>query len=77
MWVDPSARRSGVGSGLLGAVLEWARSQGHLTLWLWVLEGNLPAERLYARLGFTPTGKKQAVGPRHPARVEIEMRLSL
>lgn len=77
MWVDPSARRSGVGSGLLGAVGEWARSQGHLTLWLWVVEGNLTAERLYARLGFTPTGKKQAVDPRQPTRVEIEMRLSL
>jgi GNAT superfamily N-acetyltransferase len=77
MWVDPLARRSGVGSGLLSAVAEWARSQGHLTLWLWVVEGNSSAERLYARLGFTPTGKRQAVDPGQPARVEFEMRLSL
>ncbi|MDQ6692443.1 MAG: GNAT family N-acetyltransferase [Candidatus Dormibacteraeota bacterium] len=77
MWVDPSARRSGVGSRLLGAVAEWARGEGHVALWLWVVEGNLDAERLYARQGFKRTGKRQAVDPLRPARAEFEMKLSL
>ncbi|HSO94143.1 MAG TPA: GNAT family N-acetyltransferase [Candidatus Dormibacteraeota bacterium] len=77
MWVDPRARRSGVGSRLVTAVSEWARDCGCAALCLWVVEANLAAEGLYLRCGFSRTGKSKPVGSAHPGRQEFEMRLPL
>jgi GNAT superfamily N-acetyltransferase len=55
MWVDPSARRSGVGRALVLAVVAWARSAKARTLVLGVTEGNAPAVSLYQRVGFAST----------------------
>jgi GNAT superfamily N-acetyltransferase len=77
MWVDPRWRGRRVGERLVGAVLAWTRSEGCRGVRLWVADGNAPAERLYARLGFAPTGERQPIRPDDPARMEHAMALSL
>ncbi|MDQ3553398.1 MAG: GNAT family N-acetyltransferase [Chloroflexota bacterium] len=53
MWVDPRARRAGVGRALIQTASEWAASWGADRVVLWVVAGNEPACRFYQRLGFT------------------------
>lgn len=55
MWVRPSHRGRGLGEGLLKAVLEWAAEEGWKVVRLRVWIDNLPARRLYKRLGFVET----------------------
>jgi GNAT superfamily N-acetyltransferase len=76
MWTAPRARRTGVSDGLVRAVIEWATQAGHPSLRLWVLDGNRPAEQLYLRNGFTPTGASRPCAEDDP-RPENEMILSL
>lgn len=56
MWVAPKARGSGAGTALIRAVIEWARGADYRSLRLEVADANEHAVRLYARLGFEPTG---------------------
>ena len=63
MWVRPSVRGEGVGSELLGAALDWARSRGVLHAELWVTESNIAAVSLYERYGFEPTTDRQPLRP--------------
>jgi GNAT superfamily N-acetyltransferase len=72
VWVRPAARGSGAIEALLDAVSAWAAGCGHGQLGLWVVDGNVRAERAYARYGFTRTGRTQPV-PRRPDDVELEM----
>jgi GNAT superfamily N-acetyltransferase len=72
MWVSPDWRGEGVSDALAVAVSEWAQADGAARLVLWVVETNAPALRLYARHGFSATGRRQAL-PSHPGLVEIEM----
>ncbi len=66
MWVAPEARGRGVGDALVGAVLRWARARGARRVLLDVGDANAPAQRLYARNGFTPTGVTGVVSPDRP-----------
>jgi GNAT superfamily N-acetyltransferase len=50
--VAPAARRRGVGSAAMGALLGWAREQGAASSYLQVRAGNPGALRLYAALGY-------------------------
>ena len=52
LWVEPSARRSGLGLAVVGALLDWGAAQGATTAYLQVLADNDPALALYERLGF-------------------------
>ena len=52
MWVRASHRGRGIGEGLVRTVLAWAAEQGWKVVVLRVWEDNLPARRLYRRLGF-------------------------
>jgi ribosomal protein S18 acetylase RimI-like enzyme len=70
LWVDPSVRRAGVGSGLIEAVAAWARERGAGTLDLSVTVGNEPAGALYAQAGFTETGRRRPL-PADPSRIEV------
>ena len=76
LWVAPEFRRSGVASMLLRTVLDRLRDSGVHTVWLYILDGNEPARRLYERFGFQSTNKRQPL-PDHPAGSEELMRLRL
>jgi ribosomal protein S18 acetylase RimI-like enzyme len=76
MWVAPAFRRSGVGSMLLRTVLDRLEGEGVHTVWLFILDGNKPAMRLYQRFGFQRTNERQPL-PDHPAGSEERMRLRL
>lgn len=71
MWVAPGHRGSGVGDVLVAYAVDWCGAQG-LGCVLWVVDGNERARRFYARVGFTPTGKRQPF-PSDPERTEFQM----
>jgi ribosomal protein S18 acetylase RimI-like enzyme len=62
MWVDPSARRQGLGSALVEAVKAWAIAEGYPRFGLGVTTTNAAAIALYEHLGFVD------VGDRYPLR---------
>lgn len=70
LWVDPTVRRAGVGSGLIEAVAAWARERGADRLDLSVTVGNEPAGALYAYAGFVETGHRRPL-PADPTRTEV------
>jgi GNAT superfamily N-acetyltransferase len=61
MWVAPDARGRGVSTALITAVFDWARATGMRAVRLEVGDYNVQAQRLYARLGFAPTGRTTAM----------------
>jgi GNAT superfamily N-acetyltransferase len=76
LWVDPSVRRSGLGSGLIEAVATWSRDRGAHRLELSVTERNAPARALYAHAGFSETGRRRPL-PADPSRTEVFLTRSL
>ncbi|SFR20653.1 Acetyltransferase (GNAT) family protein [Lentzea waywayandensis] len=52
MWVRDSHRGRGVGEALVRTVQKWAAEEGWKIVRLRVYDHNLPARRLYERLGF-------------------------
>jgi RimJ/RimL family protein N-acetyltransferase len=72
MWVAPLWRGRGVGPQLIEAVTDWAVSEGFREIQLWVVEGNVAAEKVYAKAGFQRTGRRQPVRPGEPG-MEFEM----
>lgn len=52
MDVLPTARRQGIGSAVMRALLSWAREQGAVASYLQVRAGNAAALRTYASLGY-------------------------
>jgi ribosomal protein S18 acetylase RimI-like enzyme len=76
MWVDPVARKSGLGRALVDEVVVWARDEGLTGVELWVAEPNDAAVALYRSTGFIPTGRRQPL-PSNPRLTEHAMRLEL
>lgn len=76
MWVDPQARRHGLGRDLVAVLIDWARDSGCSAVELWVTRGNDGARRLYEGFGFAETGDVQPL-PSDPCRNEIRMRVDL
>jgi ribosomal protein S18 acetylase RimI-like enzyme len=62
MWVDRAARGRGVARGLIDALVAWAAERSCERIFLFVQEANAPARRLYARVGFEPTGQRAPIG---------------
>jgi len=61
MWVEPIARRHGIGGALVGRVADWARSMGYQQMELGVTTTNEPAVAFYEKLGFVDTGERRAL----------------
>jgi RimJ/RimL family protein N-acetyltransferase len=59
MYVDASHRGSGLARQLVETVITAARGAGAVVLHLTVTVGNVPAQRLYRRLGFTTYGTER------------------
>jgi ribosomal protein S18 acetylase RimI-like enzyme len=64
LWIAPGHRRSGLGLTLLTTVVGQLRTVGIRTVYLWVLDGNELALRLYRRVGFVSTGVRQPLAGR-------------
>jgi len=79
MWVDPVARRAGVGRRLLDAVIDWAHARDVRSVHLGVMRANGGARALYASRGFEEVDSEVPMGT--PASVSaqdvIAMRLEL
>ena len=69
MWVDPAARRRGVGREVLDALQRWAGGRG-LRLHLDVSTTNPGARTAYERYGFTGTGETRPLREGSGAVVE-------
>lgn len=78
VWVAPGGRGHGVGDALLEAALAEARARGYRRAVLEVGDHNVPAQRLYARHGFRPTGVTSTLPPprTHVAEHELAVDLS-
>ena len=50
--IDPAYQQQGLGEALLLQLIEALKQRAVLTLWLEVRLSNLPAQKLYDRLGF-------------------------
>jgi ribosomal protein S18 acetylase RimI-like enzyme len=76
LWVSPEFRNTGIGYSMLVNAIERLRKAGVRTAFLWVLDGNEPAVRLYRRVGFVSGNYRQPLADR-PGRAEELMRLDL
>jgi ribosomal protein S18 acetylase RimI-like enzyme len=76
LWVASEFRRVGFGSFLLRAVIDHLRDSGIHTVWLYILDGNDLALRLYTRFGFQNANGRQLL-PYHQAGGEELMKLQL
>ena len=57
LWVHPEQRRGGLASALIDAATDWGARLGATAVSLDVARDNDPALALYAKLGYTPTGR--------------------
>jgi GNAT superfamily N-acetyltransferase len=76
MWVDPSARGTGIADALIGAVAGWARAEGAHTLKLWVADASPRARAFYQRARFRATGEAGQM-PGDPGAKRQEFSLDL
>lgn len=58
--VTPSARRTGVGTRLMEALLVQAHDTNSESIFLEVRKSNIAARRLYEKLGFDESGRRKA-----------------
>jgi len=54
LWVEPEARRYGIGKKLSRLTIDWLREQQVHSVEVQILEGNQPIWRLYEKMGFQP-----------------------
>ncbi len=74
LWVAPQFRGRGTAFQLINHVLVRLKKSGMRTVFLWVLDGNDSAMRLYQRLGFIRSNYRQ---PLPAGRSEERMHLDL
>jgi ribosomal protein S18 acetylase RimI-like enzyme len=72
LYVQPGARRTGVGRLLLDSVVDYARRVGAWCVWLETQDINYPAIQFYRRCGFQICGVDEALyHPDGPAAGEV------
>lgn len=71
LYVDPEKWRSGVGTELWRASLDWFRGHDYWQVSLWVLEENRMARDFYERQGFTHDGCTEPYQAGDKSLVEI------
>jgi ribosomal protein S18 acetylase RimI-like enzyme len=76
LWVTPEFRRCGIAFDMINIVLGRLKRSGVRTVFLWVLDGNEPAARLYRRVGFVSNHHRQPLEA-YPGRSEELMQLEL
>lgn len=64
LYVDPAARRAGLGRAVVAALVEWGAEQGARTAWLHVEDDNVPARTLYEAAGFAEHHRMGYLAPR-------------
>ncbi len=74
MWVDPAARRSGIGTRLVDAIRTWAAERGRATVRLAVNEAEAGAVAFYRSLGFRATGERVPIPGDRFVAIEMEAR---
>ena len=57
--VDPAFRRQGIGEGLMRSLFAEAKKRGCAKVFLEVASRNLPARKLYEKVGFAVVGKRK------------------
>lgn len=72
MWVEPAARRTGVGSGLVRAVRTWAAERGAAVIRLEVNAAEPGAVAFYRAVGFRDTGREAKYPERDLRAIEME-----
>ncbi len=63
LYVLPSHAGRGIGSTLHDAAVTQLAARGYDMLWLWVLEGNLAARRMYERRGWIAREERRTDWP--------------
>jgi ribosomal protein S18 acetylase RimI-like enzyme len=58
VWIDPELRQQGVGERLVTYLIDQQRQVGITDFYLWVVNGNDPAIRLYERMQFKQTPRE-------------------
>jgi ribosomal protein S18 acetylase RimI-like enzyme len=76
VWVAPQHRGRGVALVMLTGILDRLRAAGLRTAFLWVLDGNDAAMRLYKRAGFIRSNHREPL-PDRPGRFEERLHLNL
>lgn len=76
IWVSPKLRSSGFALNMINFILGDLRHAGVRTVFLWVLDGNDRAVRLYRRAGFLSSNHRQPLEA-IPGRSEERMHLEL
>lgn len=74
--VEPRARRRGVGTALIAAMLDWLRARGSSRVFLEVRRSNEAAIGVYRQAGFIPLGTRYGYY-RHPREDALTMTLDL
>lgn len=59
VWVAPESRRQGVAFDMINEVLGRLKQSGVQTVFLWVIDGNDSAMRMYKRVGFFSCNRRQ------------------
>jgi GNAT superfamily N-acetyltransferase len=63
LYVDPAARRGGIGTGLLQTALDAARQRSRRAVEIWSDKRLEEAHRLYKRFGARPVGDRLIFDP--------------